>query len=51
MNEITAHKDAVFFVVKSLKALTGKNGFELLMFKKRRKSLALCPDCFNKTRD
>jgi hypothetical protein len=37
--------------VKMLKDLTGKNEFELLMMKKRRKSLALCPDCFDKTRD
>jgi group II intron reverse transcriptase/maturase len=35
--------------VKSLKSLTGKDAFELLMMKKRRKSLALCPDCFEKT--
>jgi len=37
--------------VKRLKDLTDKNEFELLMMKKRRKSLALCPDCFDKTRD
>lgn len=36
--------------VRSLKALTGKDEFELLMLKKRRKSLALCPDCFERTR-
>jgi hypothetical protein len=36
--------------VKRLKDLTGKDGFELLMMKMRRKSLALCPDCFNKAR-
>ena len=44
-NEIHMHH------VKRLKDLTGKNEFELLMMKKRRKSLALCPNCFNKTRD
>jgi hypothetical protein len=32
--------------VKRLKDLTGRTEFELLMMKKRRKSLALCPDCF-----
>jgi len=32
--------------VKRLKDLTGSTEFELLMMKKRRKSLALCPDCF-----
>jgi group II intron reverse transcriptase/maturase len=37
--------------VKRLKDLTGKTDFELLMMEKRRKSLALCPDCFAKTRD
>jgi hypothetical protein len=37
--------------VKRLKDLTGKNEFELLMMKMRRKSLALCPDCFEKTGD
>jgi len=37
--------------VQRLKDLTGKDEFELLMMKKRRKSLALCPDCFAKTRD
>lgn len=37
--------------VKRLKDLTGKNEFELLMIEKRRKSLALCLDCFDKTRD
>lgn len=36
--------------VKRLKDLTGANEFELLMLAKRRKSLALCPDCFAKTR-
>lgn len=36
--------------VKSLKALTGKDEFERLMMKKHRKSLALCPDCFERTR-
>ena len=33
--------------VKRLKDLTGKTEFELLMMKKCRKSLALCPKCFN----
>jgi group II intron reverse transcriptase/maturase len=37
--------------VKRLKDLTGKTKFEVLMMEKRRKSLALCPDCFAKTRD
>ena len=37
--------------VKRLKDLTGKTEFEMLMMQKRRKSLALCPDCFAKTRD
>jgi group II intron reverse transcriptase/maturase len=36
--------------VKRLKDLTGKTEFELLMMKKRRKSLALCPECFNRTK-
>lgn len=36
--------------VKRLKDLTGIDEFELLMMKKRRKSLALCPNCFEKTR-
>ena len=36
--------------IKRLKDLTGKTDFELLMMKKRRKSLALCPDCFNRTK-
>ena len=33
--------------VKRLKDLTGKSEFELLMMKRRRKSLALCPECFD----
>ena len=37
--------------VKRLKDLTGKTEFELRMMEKRRKSLALCPDCFAKTHD
>jgi len=37
--------------VKRLKDLTGKTEFELLMMKKRRKSLALCPNCFKKAHD
>ena len=36
--------------VKRLKDLTGKTEFELLMMKERRKSLALCPECFKQTR-
>jgi len=36
--------------VKRLKDLTGKTVFEQLMMKKRRKSLALCPLCFEATR-
>jgi len=43
-NEIHMHH------VKRLKGLKGKTEFELLMIKKRRRSLALCPDCFQKTR-
>jgi hypothetical protein len=35
--------------VRSLKKLTGKTESERLMMKMRRKSLALCPDCFNNT--
>lgn len=33
--------------VKRLKDLAGRTRFELLMMEKRRKSLALCTDCFN----
>ena len=36
--------------VKRLKDLTGKTEFEILMMKRRRKSLALCPECFNRTK-
>jgi len=36
--------------VKRLKDLTGKTEFELLMIKKHRKSLALCPDCFSRVK-
>jgi group II intron reverse transcriptase/maturase len=36
--------------VKRLKDLTGKTEFELLMMKKRRKSLALCPECFKRVK-
>jgi group II intron reverse transcriptase/maturase len=36
--------------VKRLKDLTGKDELESLMLKKRRKSLALCSDCFEKSR-
>jgi len=34
--------------VRTLKELSGKTAGELLMLKKRRKSLALCSDCHNK---
>ncbi|MCL2774922.1 MAG: reverse transcriptase domain-containing protein [Oscillospiraceae bacterium] len=37
--------------VKRLKDLTGRNEFELMMLTKRRKSLALCQNCFNKTHE
>jgi hypothetical protein len=37
--------------VRSLKKLTGKNPSEKLMLKKRRKSLALCPECFASTHE
>lgn len=36
--------------IKRLKDLKGKDEFEILMMKKRRKSLALCSDCYNKSR-
>ena len=36
--------------VKRLKDLTGKDEFETIMMKRRRKSLALCSDCFEKSR-
>jgi len=36
--------------VKRLKDLTGKTEFEIAMILKRRKSLALCIDCYEKTR-
>jgi hypothetical protein len=36
--------------VKRLKDLKGKTAFELLMMKKRRKSLALCPECFKRVK-
>lgn len=35
--------------VRSLKKLTGKTANEQLMMKMRRKSLALCPDCYTTT--
>ena len=35
--------------VKRLKDLTGKNEFEVVMMEKRRKSLALCSECFEKS--
>lgn len=34
--------------VKRLKDLKGRTEFELLMMKMRRKSLALCPECFER---
>jgi len=37
--------------VKRLKDLTGRNEYELLMISKHRKSLALCPDCYEKARN
>jgi len=37
--------------VKRLKDLTGRNEFELMMMAKRRKSLALCPECFDKAHE
>ena len=39
-------EDILIRHVKALKDLTGKTSGELLMMQKRRKSLALCPDCF-----
>ena len=36
--------------VKRLKDLTGKNEFEIQMMKRRRKSLALCSECYEKSR-
>jgi len=49
-------KNAVGFVDKSeipivsgLKDLTGRDKFENLMLKKRRKSLALCQECFDES--
>ena len=36
--------------VRRLKDLTGRNEFETLMMKKRRKSLALCSECYEKSR-
>ena len=36
--------------VKRLKDLTGRTEFELLMMTKRRKSLALCSDCFKRVK-
>jgi len=40
-------KDIRMHHVKALKDLTGKNSAEIIMMKKRRKSLALCPDCYS----
>ena len=36
--------------VKRLKDLTGRNEFEILMMEKRRKSLALCLECYERSR-
>lgn len=36
--------------IKRLKDLAGRSEFELLMMEKRRKSLALCPECFEKAK-
>jgi len=36
--------------IKRLKDLKGKDEFEILMMEKRRKSLALCSDCYDKAR-
>jgi len=35
--------------VKRLKDLKGQDEYEILMMEKRRKSLALCPNCFNES--
>ena len=42
------HTDIYMHHVKSLKALTGKDVYEQKMLQIRRKSLALCEECFNK---
>ena len=42
-------KDIRMHHVKRLKDLTGKDDFEVIMMEKRRKYLALCSDCFEKT--
>jgi len=42
------HTDIYMHHVKSLKALTGKDVYEQTMLQIRRKSLALCEECFNK---
>ena len=36
--------------VRRLKDLTGKNELELKMMQMRRKSIALCPECYAKTK-
>jgi len=41
-------KDIRIHYVRTLKELTGKTEAELLMMKRRRKSLALCPTCHEK---
>jgi len=41
-------KDIRIHMVRTLKELTGKTEAELLMMKRRRKSLALCPACHGK---
>lgn len=40
-------EDIHMYHVKTMKELTGKNEFEALMLKRRRKTLALCNECFN----
>jgi hypothetical protein len=42
-------EDICMHHVRSLKKLTGKTESERLMMEMRRKSLALCPDCFANT--
>ena len=42
-------KDICIHHVRSLKRLTGKSESERRMMEMRRKSLALCPDCYQKT--
>ena len=42
-------RDARMHHAKALKDLTGKDAAEILMMKKRRKTLALCPNCYSDT--